>query len=96
MALTKAEAVDKIVVSTRYNIVKLRTAVLFQEDGVDQAIRYRHTELSPGSLSKDGNNTLVDRDISGYSTEVQGVCNAVWTDAVKEDYRKHLVANLGN
>ena len=95
MALTKAEAVDKIVISTRYNIVKVRTAVLFQEDGVDQAIRYRHTELSAGSLSTDGNDTLVDRDISGWSTEVQGVCNAVWTDAVKEDYRKHLVANKG-
>tara|TARA_B100001057_G_C22525610_1_gene823687 strand:- start:73 stop:354 length:282 start_codon:yes stop_codon:yes gene_type:complete len=93
MALEKAEAVDKIVISTRYNIVKLRTAMVFVEDGVQQAVRYKHTELSPGSL--DAENNLVDRDISGYSTEIQGVCNAVWTDAIKLEYKNHLIANKG-
>ena len=90
MALEKAEAVDKIVISTRFNLVKLRTAVVFVEDGVQQAVRYKHTELTAGTL--DASDNFVDRDVSSYSAEVQGVCAAVWTDAVKTAYKDYLIA----
>ena len=91
MALAKAETIDKVVIYSRYNYVKLRTAILFQEDGVDQAIRYHHTLLAPGTLDADDN--LVDRDVSSYSAEIQGICAAVWPDAVKADYKAYLIAN---
>ena len=32
---------------------------------------------------EDGNWTHTDTDVSGESTEVQGIANAVWTDAIK-------------
>ena len=32
----------------------------------------------------------VETDISGEHADVQAVCNTVWTDAVKESYRKYL------
>ena len=95
MAIEKAEAIDKIVIQSQYNFVKLRTQTVYVEDGKTTGVIYSHQMLKPGTLSTDGNDTLVDRDISGYSTEIQGVCNAVWTDAIKENYRKFLVANKG-
>ena len=91
MALEKAEAIDKIVIQSQFNLVKLRTATVYIEDGKQQAVRYTHQLLAPGTL--DANDNLVDRDISGYSAEIQGVCNAVWTDAIKAAYKTYLIAN---
>jgi hypothetical protein len=41
----------------------------------------------------DADDNLVDTDISGEDSEVQAVCNAVWTDAIKTSYRDMLIAN---
>ena len=91
MALEKAEAIDKIVIYSKYNYVKLRTATVYVEDGEQKAVRYSHQLLAPGTL--DANDNLVDRDVSSYSAEIQGICAAVWTDAIKEDYKAYLIAN---
>ena len=91
MALTKATAVDKIIIVSPYNMVKLREATIIQEDGVNVSITFKHIELYPGSL--DANDNLVDLDVSGYSTEIQGVCNAVWTENIKTLYKEYLIAN---
>ena len=91
MALTKATAVDKIIIVSPYNMVKLREATIIQEDGVKVSITFKHIELWPGSLDSEDN--LVDLDVSGYSTEIQGVCNAVWTDTAKTAYKEYLIAN---
>ena len=91
MALTKATAVDKIIIVSPYNMVKLREATVIQEDGVNISITFKHTELWPGSIDSEDN--FVDLDISAQSTEIQGVCNAVWTTDVKNLYKDYLIAN---
>ena len=40
-----------------------------------------------------GTTTLTLTDISGEVAEVQAICNAVWTDAVKEAWRVKLVTD---
>ena len=41
------------------------------------------------TAAKDGFWTHSDTDISKESTEVQGIANAVWTDAIKKAYKAH-------
>jgi hypothetical protein len=36
-----------------------------------------------------------DTDISGETAEIQAICNAVWTDAVKAAYIAQCKVNLG-
>ena len=91
MALSKATAIDKIIITSPYNMVKLREATIIQEDGVNISLSFKHTELWPGSI--DENDAWVDFDVSGYSTEIQGVCAAVWTSDVKTKYKNYLIAN---
>ena len=38
------------------------------------------------------NDTWADTDISGESTEVQAIANAVWTDAIKTAYQQMIDA----
>jgi hypothetical protein len=45
--------------------------------------------LSPSTKTDDG---WADTDISSESAEVQGICNAVWTDAVKTAYQTMMDA----
>ena len=47
--------------------------------------------LHAGKL--DASDNLVDTDISAESTEVQGICNSVWTTAVKDAYKALLIEN---
>ena len=91
MAIEKAQAVDKIVIYSQYNYVKLRTATVYVEDGTSTAVRYSHQLLAPGTL--DASDNFVDRDVSSYSAEIQGVCAAVWTDDIKAAYKTWLIAN---
>ncbi len=38
--------------------------------------------------------SLVDTDLSGEDADVQAICNAAWTDAVKESWRVKLVDDM--
>ena len=93
MALEKAQAVDKLTIASPYNIIEIRTAVVFVEDGVQQAVRYTRSKVKCGTL--DSSDNLVDTDMSGYSAEIQGVAAAVWTDAIKDAYKAALIAAKG-
>ena len=46
-----------------------------------------------GNLTVDGSDNLVNRNISGESAEVQGICNAVWTTAVKNAWKAKLISD---
>ena len=46
--------------------------------------------LHPGTL--DASDNLVNTNISGESTDVQGICNTVWTTTVKDAWKAHLIA----
>ena len=80
MALTKEVVVDKIEVTGEFRDVQVRTATRVLEDGVVLSQSYHRHVVAP------------DADISGETQEVQDVCNAVHTQAVKDAYAAHLAA----
>ena len=84
MAITKELIEDKIEVVGDYKSIQVRTATVIKEDGVE--------------LSRSFHRHVVQclDDISGESTEVQGICNAVWTDELKTAYQEFLDSqNIG-
>ena len=91
MALTERFENDKIEVVGPYKTVQVRRANIIERDGVEISRSFHRNSLQCGTL--DANNNLVDRDISGEDADVQAICNAAWTDAVKEAYRLKLVAD---
>ena len=92
MSITKTNADDQIEIVGDFKHVQIRTASIIKEDNVEIHRAFSRRILTPGDLDKD--NKLVDRDISSESSQVQTICNTVWTDDIKEAWRKDLVANL--
>ena len=91
MALSERSENDKIEVVGPYKAVQVRRADIVERDGVEIARSFHRHALNCGSL--DADNNLVDTDISGEGADVQAVCNAVWTQAVKDAYKAHLIAS---
>ena len=89
MALTEETLQDKIEVVGDYKAVQVRTATVIKRDGTEISRSFHRHVLQP-STKTDG--SWGDTDISGESTEVQGICNAVWTDAVKTAYQTAMDA----
>ena len=85
MAITKEIIEDKIEVVGDYKTIQVRTATIIKEDGAELSRSFhRHVlECVSSSQDEDGNWTHADTDVSGESTEVQGIASTVWTDAVK-------------
>ena len=92
MAITKETQIGKIEVVGKYKLVQVRTDTVVIEDDVELTRKYHRHSLTPGTL--DGSNNLVDTVISGENAEVQAVCNAVWTDAVKLAWKNQLISQL--
>ena len=90
MALTERFENDKIEVVGKFKAVQVRRADIVERDGVEIARSFHRHALVCGSL--DANGDLVDTDISGEGADVQAVCNAVWTQEVKDAYQAHLLA----
>ena len=91
MALTERFENDKIEVVGTYKAVQVRRAEVIEKDGVEIARSFHRHALSCGTLNE--SDELVDTDISGEDADVQAICNAVWTDAVKDAYKANLIAN---
>ncbi len=91
MALTKTTEEDKIEVVGQYKAIQIRTATVIKEDGTELSRSYSRKTLHPGVL--DASDNLVDTDISGESTEVQAICNSVWTTSVKNAWKAKLISN---
>ena len=85
MAITKELTEDKIEVVGDYKTIQVRTATVIKEDGVELSRSFhRHALDCVSSVQNDDDSwTHTDTDVSGESTEVQGIATAVWTDAVK-------------
>ena len=92
MALTKETSIDLIEVRGDFKIIEIRTTTRIKDDGVIVADNLHRDVIKCGDLNS--KNELVPTDISGQSAEVQSIAAAVWTDEVKEAYRKYLVDNL--
>ena len=91
MALTERFENDKIEVVGQYKTIQVRRADIVERDGVEIARSFHRNSLQCGTIDKDDN--FVDTDISGQDADVQAICNAVWTQSVKDAYKAHLIAN---
>ena len=89
MALTKVITEDKIEVVGDHKNIQVRTKTSVMEDGVELSSGFHRHVLSCSTKSGD---TWGDTDISDQSTEVQAICSAVWTDAVKTAYQTAMDA----
>jgi len=81
MALTEETVQDKIEIVSEHKMIQVRTATVIKRDGVEISRGYHRHVVAPND------------DISGESTEVQAICNAVHTDAIKAAYAAHLVSS---
>ena len=80
MAITKEIIEDKIEIVGDTKEIQIRTATVIKEDGVELSRSFHRKVLVCITSSYDGSSwTHTDTDISGESTEVQAICNAVWT-----------------
>jgi len=78
MSLEKIIKIDKIEIVGDYKALNIRTATVITDDGTELSRSFHRHTLS------------CDANISGEDAEVQAVCNAVWTDAIKAAYQTHL------
>jgi len=80
--LTEETIQDKIEIIAVYDykLIQVRTATVIKRDGVEISRSFSRHVVAP------------DADITGESTEVQAICNAVHTQAVKDAYAAHLAA----
>jgi hypothetical protein len=72
MAITKETQIGKIEVIGKYKSVQVRTDTVVMEDNEELSRKYHRHVLHP------------DADISAEHSEVQAVCNAIWTQDVKD------------
>ena len=75
MAITKETQIGKIEVVGKYKSVQVRTDTVVMEDNEELSRKYHRHTLAP------------DADISNEHSEVQAVCNAVWTQDVKDAWK---------
>ena len=81
MALAESIEYDKIEIVGQYKAVQVRKATVITKDGKELTRSFERYVLHP------------DSDISGEPTEVQSICNVVWTDAVKTAWTKYQKNN---
>jgi hypothetical protein len=91
MALTEAQVEDKIEVVGDHKHVQVRTATVIARDGTEISRSFHRHTLSCSTKSGDPL-AWGDTDISDQSTEVQAICNVVWTSAVKTAYQTAMDA----
>ena len=91
MALTERFENDKIEVVGTYKAVQVRRAEIIEKDGVEVARSFHRHTLSCGTI--DESNNFVDTDISGEDADVQAICNAAWTQSVKDALKAKLIAD---
>ena len=78
--LTEETVQDKIEIVGDFKHIQVRTAVVIKRDGAEISRGYSRHVVAPTD------------DITGESAEVQAICNAVHTQAVKDAYAAHVAA----
>ena len=81
MALTETIEYDKIEVVGQYKAVQVRKAHIVKKDDKELTRSFERYVLNP------------DADVSKEPTEVKAVCDAVWTDTVKDSWKKYQESN---
>ena len=80
MALTEETVQDKIEIVSEHKMIQVRTATVIKRDDVEISRSFHRHVVAPNA------------DITGESVEVQAICAAVHTQAVKDAYAAHLAA----
>mgnify|MGYP007047373230 CR=1 FL=1 len=80
MALTEETVQDKIEIVGDFKHVQVRTATVIKRDGEEISRSFHRHVVAPGD------------NITGESTEVQAICNAVHTQAVKDAYAEYVAS----
>ena len=80
MALTETTIDDKIEIVSDFKFIQVRSARIIYDSGTEISRSFSRRVIAP------------DADITGESTELQAICNAVHTQAVKDAYAAHLAA----
>ncbi len=75
MALSESIEYDKIEIIGEYKAVQVREATVIKKDGKELTRSFRRYVLNPSM------------DISKEPTEVQTICNVVWTQEVKDAWK---------
>ena len=78
MAITKITEIGQVEVVGLYKHVQVRTDTVLKEDGTELSRSFHRHVLHP------------DADITNEDSEVKAVCNAVWTQDVKDAYQTHI------
>ena len=81
MALTEETIQDKIEIVGAFKHIQVRTARIIYDDGTEISRSFSRHVVAP-DISAD--------DLANESTEVQAICNAVHTEAIKTAYATHL------
>ena len=76
MALAESIEYDKIEVVGQYKAVQVRKATVIKKDENELSRSFERYVLNP------------DADVSKEPAEVKAICDAVWTDAVKDAWKK--------
>ena len=83
MALTESTIEDKIEVVGEYKFVQVRTARVIYDNGTEISRSFSRHVIAPD---------ISAADLANESTEVQAICNAVHTSAIKTAYAAHIAA----
>ena len=89
MSITKTLENDKIEIVNTW-CVHVRKATILKEDGTELSRIFHRKVLEP-YVSKYNQDTKkwthTDTDISGEDADVKSICEAVWTNDVKANYK---------
>jgi len=98
MSLSESIEYDKIEVVGQYKNVQCRKATVIKKDGVELTRSFERFVLDPGTL--DASDNLVDNPldkepdgVTAIADEVKSVCNAVWTQSIKDAWKAKLIAD---
>jgi len=78
--LAEETLIDKYEIVGEFKHIQCRHATIIKRDGVEISRSYHRHVIAPND------------DVTGESAEVQAICNAVHTQAVKDAYAAHLAA----
>ena len=81
MALSESIEYDKIEVVGKHKHVQVRKATVIKKDGKELTRSFHRHVLHP------------DSDITNEPTEVQTICNVVWTQEVKDAWKAFQESN---
>lgn len=98
MSLSESIEYDKIEVVGQYKAVQCRKATVIKKDGNELTRSFERFVLNPGTL--DASDNLVDNPldkepdgVTAIADEVKSICNAVWTQSIKDAWKAKLISD---